>query len=463
MTKKVLLLLIIAVIGFAFVAMPVLALGHKEPIKFQPQVEIPGSKFKPGEEIVITKEGTSFAEYLSAFFDWSIRAIVLIGVVMIMVGGFQWMTAAGNAPKVGQAKARIISALIGIGLALGSYSILNFISPSLTRLEGIKLGEPLGRKELLAGLSESPCGKCGSNEICVYEVVEIRGTIRGECKGGRLITNALQCGFVHETANIRTVGNKCSIGEQCSIEASKTKLLPTTDYKEAKCLKAETVAGQSCTAERKDENGAVIETIEGICIDAGTEARYKEYKEGKVSGYVCAPGGCGAGWDICCRNLGLQDLYDTVSGSISYPEASTPIEDYPDNRRVKKVSLEVKSYLPKSEGGVYRYYDTGSGYTTYTKDKDRYSLDPKNAISRSNIDVTKGVQGLLRVIIQDKGPDVDDTCCIGTKGYRFKDNTFTGGEARCKEEDEDLGLFSLFKENNKSQLSIDVNVLKCLQ
>lgn len=162
--KKTLILLITAIISFSLVAVPVLAQDISPPLKFKPQVQIPDSKFKPGEIIPVSK--TSFAEYLKTFFDWAIKAIVIIGVVMIMVGGFQWMTAAGNAPKVGQAKARIISALIGIGLAVGSYTILNFISPSLTRLEGIKLGDPLVPAELgdctIQVLNDGICKNAGT-------------------------------------------------------------------------------------------------------------------------------------------------------------------------------------------------------------------------------------------------------------------------------------------------------------
>lgn len=156
---------------------------------FEPQIEIPGGEIgdqpiKPGEKIEITKKGTAFAEYLIAFYNWAIRAIVILGVVMIMVAGFQWMTSAGNAPKITQAKGRITSALIGIGIALGSYFILNFINPSLVTFRSLSL-EEVKRVDKEAcingywvyGINKSRCWEEFSNCEALYDI-GIPGYIR---------------------------------------------------------------------------------------------------------------------------------------------------------------------------------------------------------------------------------------------------------------------------------------------
>ncbi len=112
-------------------------------IKFKPQVDLPG--FKIGKEVTIT--GTTIADFIVNFYTWSIRAIALLAVVMIMVAGFRWMTAAGNAPMVSQAKNQMISAIIGLFLAVGAYTLLNFINPSLTRFKSLIITK-IERKEL---------------------------------------------------------------------------------------------------------------------------------------------------------------------------------------------------------------------------------------------------------------------------------------------------------------------------
>lgn len=109
---------------------------------FDPQVEIPGEKMGgedivPGKSIEVTS--TSFSEYVIAIYNWSLRALAILAVVMIMVGGFRWVTAGGNATVTGKAKDQIISALVGLLIGLGSYALLNFINPSLTILRDLRL------------------------------------------------------------------------------------------------------------------------------------------------------------------------------------------------------------------------------------------------------------------------------------------------------------------------------------
>jgi len=57
-------------------------------------------------------------------------ALTLIGVIAVLVliiGGFQYITAAGNPEAVGKAKGTIMYAIIGIIVALLSYTIIYFI------------------------------------------------------------------------------------------------------------------------------------------------------------------------------------------------------------------------------------------------------------------------------------------------------------------------------------------------
>ncbi len=57
-------------------------------------------------------------------------ALSLIGVfflILIIVGGYQWMTAGGNEETIGNAKKRIINAIIGLAVVLGAYALSYFI------------------------------------------------------------------------------------------------------------------------------------------------------------------------------------------------------------------------------------------------------------------------------------------------------------------------------------------------
>ena len=75
-----------------------------------------------------------FPEYIESIYKMFIGIVGILAVIMIMVGGFQWLLAAGNAQKISGAKATIISAVMGLVLALMSYTILNIVNPNLTNL-----------------------------------------------------------------------------------------------------------------------------------------------------------------------------------------------------------------------------------------------------------------------------------------------------------------------------------------
>lgn len=55
----------------------------------------------------------------------------MVAVVIILLGGFKWMTAAGSEEKVAEAKKLIISGIIGIFIILSAYAISNFVVGSI--------------------------------------------------------------------------------------------------------------------------------------------------------------------------------------------------------------------------------------------------------------------------------------------------------------------------------------------
>ena len=56
----------------------------------------------------------------------------VIAVVIILLGGFKWMTAAGNDDKVKDAKKLIISGIIGLVIVLSAYAIASFVITQIT-------------------------------------------------------------------------------------------------------------------------------------------------------------------------------------------------------------------------------------------------------------------------------------------------------------------------------------------
>ncbi len=56
----------------------------------------------------------------------------IIAVVIILLGGFKWMTAGGEEEKVGEAKKLISAGIVGLIVILSAYAIARFVITNLT-------------------------------------------------------------------------------------------------------------------------------------------------------------------------------------------------------------------------------------------------------------------------------------------------------------------------------------------
>ncbi|MEA3226013.1 MAG: hypothetical protein U9Q07_08685, partial [Planctomycetota bacterium] len=65
------------------------------------------------------------ADYIVGAYRYAIFLGGILSVVMVMIGGLQWLTAGGNSSQIGTAKKRITSAVVGLLLILGSFLILS--------------------------------------------------------------------------------------------------------------------------------------------------------------------------------------------------------------------------------------------------------------------------------------------------------------------------------------------------
>lgn len=60
----------------------------------------------------------------------------LIAVVIILLGGFKWMTAGGSEDKVGEAKKLMVAGLIGLIIILSSWGLAIFVIDNLMTATG---------------------------------------------------------------------------------------------------------------------------------------------------------------------------------------------------------------------------------------------------------------------------------------------------------------------------------------
>lgn len=78
---------------------------------------------------------TSFPAYLVGLYKLALISIAIFAMMMILYGGFKYMTSAGNPALMGDAKDAIWSAIFGLILALLSWLILSTVNPELTMIK----------------------------------------------------------------------------------------------------------------------------------------------------------------------------------------------------------------------------------------------------------------------------------------------------------------------------------------
>ena len=66
----------------------------------------------------------------------TLQILGVVGVVIVLIGGFKWMTAGGNDEQVGEAKKWIFSGMIGLALIMSAYAIAQFALNSLVTASG---------------------------------------------------------------------------------------------------------------------------------------------------------------------------------------------------------------------------------------------------------------------------------------------------------------------------------------
>lgn len=64
----------------------------------------------------------------------------IISVVIILLGGFKWMTSQGNDTKIGEAKKLIYAGIVGLVIILSAYAIASFVITQISAVTSQKDG-----------------------------------------------------------------------------------------------------------------------------------------------------------------------------------------------------------------------------------------------------------------------------------------------------------------------------------
>jgi len=208
MDKKIIIAIIVLGIFFIFNA----ALAQ---VTFTPQVPF-GSitgEIQIGPDTV--------GQYVKAVIAFVSAIVIVAAIIMIMVAGVQWITAAGDSGKIGKAKDTIIKAVTGLVIALFAVFILQLINPATT------IFKPLTPEEIQPIQKEACTSSCPEGSDCTSDTQCSSNYCSPSLKkcttlaGGTNCTNTNQCLLGLYCKKIAGNPNQCSaknpIGSDCSI------------------------------------------------------------------------------------------------------------------------------------------------------------------------------------------------------------------------------------------------------
>jgi len=125
---------------------------------------------------------TGLPQYIEMIYNYAIGLAVSLAIFMVMVGGFYWITAAGDKGKIGKATNLITDAIIGLILTLGAYIILNTINPALLSLK-MPTVTPI-KKEPWSAIGQLVNTSCAKNELAGDGVLGHGCKQDGSCNTG---------------------------------------------------------------------------------------------------------------------------------------------------------------------------------------------------------------------------------------------------------------------------------------
>jgi hypothetical protein len=186
--NKILFLLIFAVIFFVPIVSPSVLAATPAPTGLQYTLleKIPG--FTNGS-------GSDLPGYIKAVYNVALAVIVLSAVLMLSIGGFMYLTSAGNTSAMGTAKGVIFDSLIGLVIALTAWLLLSVINPdlvtvSLNGLSATPVTQPIATGIAVPPTSTNPSGAYTGTVVagcrgCVdvnLTGVPIKSVTQGGCK-----------------------------------------------------------------------------------------------------------------------------------------------------------------------------------------------------------------------------------------------------------------------------------------
>lgn len=100
----------------------------------------------PGYDADGNLEVNFLGQYVDALYRFAIPVMALLAVIMLMIGGLQYILARGRPEAIKQAKDRIKNAVIGLVLLFAAYDIAYLINPDFVAFKSLSIRNVLGEE-----------------------------------------------------------------------------------------------------------------------------------------------------------------------------------------------------------------------------------------------------------------------------------------------------------------------------
>lgn len=164
-------------------------------------------------------EFANLGEFIQYGYRYGIMLAGVLAAIMIIIAGFQWATSGGNSSTIEEAKHRISGAVIGLIIAVLSYTILNTVNPNLVNL---RLPQVWLLKK--ATIQDEFCSELPTNEK-VARLGPVGEKLSPKDKGDRqknaeftIEPKLAKCGddfFFSSGGGLTCEGNFCNEGQVC--------------------------------------------------------------------------------------------------------------------------------------------------------------------------------------------------------------------------------------------------------
>lgn len=143
--------------------------------------------YTPMETIPGFGAPTDFPSYIVAVYKFGLWTIGISALLMITLGGYIYLTSAGNASQVGKAKGIITDAIIGLIMAITSWLLLYTINPDLVQIPALSSSSSSSSSS-----SQDSTGKTGdtttpttpsSNPVSTSDCSEINDAVNNNSSG----------------------------------------------------------------------------------------------------------------------------------------------------------------------------------------------------------------------------------------------------------------------------------------